>query len=43
MAKKEKIVYYTTIFRLSDYMFGKEGDIERSFAAKDGQQEQCDQ
>ena len=29
------IVYYRTIFRISDYMFGQEGDIERSFAAKE--------
>lgn len=29
------IVYYRTTYRITDYNFGQEGDIERSFAAKE--------
>lgn len=29
------VVYYRTVYRVSDYKFGNEGDFERSFAAKE--------
>jgi hypothetical protein len=33
--EKVAVVYYRTVYRVSDYKFGNEGDFERSFAAKE--------